>query len=142
MAVEYTPGSSSGYEHREASIKLIVGSLVVLAICVVITCALTVLMFRVLRATTGQASRLSNISHAAEIPPEPRLQVDGWVQLENLRKHENQVLGTYGIDAETSTIHIPIDKAMDVLLQHGIEKAGGTLPPPAAQGGSPRNSGY
>ena len=142
MAVEYTPEGATGYEHREASIKLIVGSLVVLAICVVITCALTVLMFRVLRATTGQARSLSNITHAAEIPPEPRLQVKGWVQLEKLRQHENQVLGTYGIDAPTSTIHIPIDKAMDLLLQQGIEKAGGTLPPPAAQGGSPKNSGY
>lgn len=142
MAIEYSPNGSAGYEHREVSIKVIVGSILILAICVVVTCALMVVMFNVLHATTGREPRLSNMARPSEIPPEPRVSAYPAVQLENLRRHENQVLGTYGIDAQTGAIHIPIDKAMDLLLQRGIQKAGGTLPPPPPQGGPPVNSGY
>ncbi|HZU29201.1 MAG TPA: hypothetical protein VFA04_27010 [Bryobacteraceae bacterium] len=141
--VEKTPHPSAGYEHSEASIRMIIGSIVVLALCVVVTCALMVAMFRILHATTGRGPRLSNMANPSTLPPEPRLQEQPWVQLENLRRHENQVLGSYGLDAQTGTIHIPIDRAMDLLLQRGLQNAGGTLPPAAPQGkGSPKNSGY
>jgi len=142
MEAEYSPNGSAGYEHREVSISMIVGALVILALCVAITCALMVAMFRVLHATTGRERALTNITRPGDVPPEPRLQIQPSLQLQNLRQHEDQVLGTYGTDAQTGAVHIPIDKAMDLLLQRGIQNAGGKLPPPPPQGGSPVNSGY
>ncbi len=140
--VEYNPQGSAGYEHREVSIRIIVVSLIILALSVVVSCAFVLVMFRVLHATTGNSPRMTNMAARSELPPEPRLQVQGWVQLQNLRRHEDQVLGSYGIDSQTSTIHIPIDRAMDLLLQKGLQNAGGTLPPPAKGGGSPKNTGF
>lgn len=142
MAVEYSPNGAAGYEHREVSIKLIVGSILVLAICVVVTCALMVLMFNVLHATTGRQPRLSNMARPSEVPPEPRITAFPAVQLQNLRRHEEQILGTYGVDPQSGAVHIPIDKAMDLLLQRGLQNAGGKLPPPAPQGGPPVSTGY
>jgi len=142
MEAEYSPNGPAGYEHREVSIKVIVGSLVILALCVAVSCILMVVMFRVLHATTGRQPALTNLTRPGMVPPEPRLQVQPALQLENLRRHENEVLGTYGMDAQTGAVHIPIDKAMDLLLQRGLQNAGGKLPPPPPQGGSPVNSGY
>jgi len=141
--VEYRPEGSSGYEHREASIRMIIYSIVILAVCVIITCVLMVVMFRVLHATTGGAPRLSYMAPPSETPPEPRIYQKPWVQLHDLRLEEDQVLSTYGVDPKTGSIHIPIDRAMDLLMQRGLQNAGGTLPPPApATKGSPKPSVY
>jgi len=109
----------------------------------VVTCVLMVVMFKALHATTGGAPRLSNMAVPSELPPEPRVYEKPWIQLHDLRLQENQTLGSYGIDAQSGAIHIPIDRAMDLLMQRGIQNAGGTLPPPApATKGSPKPLGY
>lgn len=141
--VEYRPEGSAGYEHREASIRMIVVSIIILAVCVVVTCVLMLIMFKVLHATTGGGQRLSLMANPSSLPPEPRVDDKPWVQLERLRNHETQVLSSYGVEPSTGSIHIPIDRAMDLLLQRGVQNAGGQLPPPAPVGkGSPKNSGY
>src|SRR5690348_12384005 len=132
--VEYRPQGSAGYEHREASIRMIVGSIIILAVCVVVTCALMLAMFKVLHATTGRGERLSDLASPSMLAPEPRGGDKPWVQRQRLRNHETQVLSGYGVDPQGGTIHIPIDRAMDLLMQRGLQNAGGQLPPPAATG--------
>ena len=48
--------------------------------------------------------------------PAPRLQISEARDLEELRARENARLQGYGwVDAKTGTVHIPIDRAMDLL---------------------------
>lgn len=55
------------------------------------------------------------------LPPEPRLQVAPSVELEKLRKEEEERLKSYGwVDRKERIVHIPIDKAVEVLLERGL----------------------
>ena len=54
-------------------------------------------------------------------PPEPRLQPDPFAALEELRAQEEARLNAYGwVDRQKQLVHIPIDTAIDVLLQTGL----------------------
>jgi hypothetical protein len=73
---------------------------------------------------TGQAARL---------PPEPRLQTNPRGDLQELRLHEDAVLGTYGwvdkaagwVDKAAGVVRLPIDTAMRLTLQRGLPARSG-----------------
>jgi hypothetical protein len=68
-----------------------------------------------------------------QAPPEPRLQVTPGQELHQLRAQEDAVLSSYGwIDREAGRVRIPIDRAMEVLMQRGLAAR---PDPPAAPGG-------
>jgi hypothetical protein len=53
--------------------------------------------------------------------PEPRLEDDERNQLDGILTEEQDRLYTYGwIDEKAGTLHIPIDRAMDLLVQRGL----------------------
>ena len=69
------------------------------------------------------------------LPPAPRLQVDARKDLAAYQKEQQQTLDTYGwMDQKAGVVRIPIDRAMDLLLEKGLpvraESAGGA---PASQ---------
>jgi hypothetical protein len=69
------------------------------------------------------------------LPPGPRLQVNAPRDLSDYLKQQQQTLDTYGwVDQKAGVVRIPIDRAMDLLLEKGLpvraESAGG---PPASQ---------
>ncbi len=71
----------------------------------------------------------SPLADVRQIPPEPRLQVRGAADLAAFRAREEVELKSYGwIDRKAGTVRIPIDRAMDLLLQRGLpttpQKAG------------------
>jgi hypothetical protein len=65
-------------------------------------------------------------------PPPPRLQVDPRQQLLDLRAEEAQVLATYGwVDETRGLARVPIDRAMDLLVEQGLPSPM-TAPTPSA----------
>jgi|WetSurMetagenome_2_1015567.scaffolds.fasta_scaffold305388_2 hypothetical protein len=55
------------------------------------------------------------------LPPAPRLQTQPREDLKNMRAEEERYLGTYGwADSARGAVHIPIDRAMELLLQQGL----------------------
>jgi hypothetical protein len=53
--------------------------------------------------------------------PEPRLEDDERTQLNGTRMKEEQTLYSYGwVDQQAGTVHIPIERAMDLLVQRGL----------------------
>lgn len=71
----------------------------------------------------------SPLADVRQIPPEPRLQVSGAADLAAFRAKEEAELQSYGwIDRKAGTVRIPIDRAMDLILQRGLpatpQKAG------------------
>lgn len=66
-----------------------------------------------------------------QLPPNPRLQTTPWEDLKEYVGSEQQYLGSYGwVDAGTGQVHIPIERAKELLLQRGI-------PARAAENGAP-----
>ncbi|MBI5030846.1 MAG: hypothetical protein HZB51_09990 [Chloroflexi bacterium] len=58
---------------------------------------------------------------APTLPAEPRLEAIPGLQLQELRAIENKRLNTYGwIDQKAGIVHIPIERAMDLLIQRGL----------------------
>lgn len=54
-------------------------------------------------------------------PPTPRLQTQPFKDIYLLRRGENEKLERYGwVDKEAGLTHIPIDRAMEVLIERGM----------------------
>jgi hypothetical protein len=55
--------------------------------------------------------------------PAPRLQADPSTELAKLRRDELDRLNSYGwVDERAQVAHVPIDRAMDVLVERGLPK--------------------
>ncbi len=53
--------------------------------------------------------------------PDPKLEEDERGQLNGIRLREEQTLYSYGwVDEKAGTVHIPIERAMDLLVQRGL----------------------
>jgi hypothetical protein len=58
-------------------------------------------------------------------PPEPRLQTNPRLELQEMRAEENAVLQTYGwVDREKGVARMPIDEAMKIVVQRGLPARG------------------
>lgn len=67
--------------------------------------------------------------------PQPREQIAPNEELKTFRARENAELNSYGwIDRKAGEVRIPIDRAMDILLERGLPTRGG--PGPASAGPS------
>jgi hypothetical protein len=53
--------------------------------------------------------------------PNPKLEEDERGQLNQIRLKEEQILNSYGwVDQNTGTVHIPIERAIDLIAQRGL----------------------
>jgi len=63
----------------------------------------------------------SPLAEVRQIPPDPRLQVNGPADLAAFRAKEEAELHSYGwVDREAGIVRIPIDRAMELLLERGL----------------------
>ena len=66
--------------------------------------------------------------------PEPRLETNERMEINEFRLREEQQLHSYGwIDQKAGTVHIPIDRAMELLVERGLPtrpQAGAAPPSP------------
>ena len=66
--------------------------------------------------TPAIAPRKSHQTIEAHIPPEPRIEVAPYEQLQQLRVKEDHILNSYAyVDKESGVVRVPIDKAIDML---------------------------
>ena len=92
-----------------------------------IAMALAILMHLGLNMLTvviipGDGKDGHTISVKAVLPPEPRLQENEAADLAALKQEESLRLNGYGwIDRKELRVHIPIDRAMDAIVQKGLE---------------------
>lgn len=56
-------------------------------------------------------------------PPAPRLQTDAPADLQEMRVHEKALLESYGwVDRGQGIVHIPVERAIDLLIERGLPK--------------------
>ena len=110
-----------GHELRDARIRPVVLTAAALAISAALVLAFSVVVYRYFVAYT--ATPVTNPLTGAErqVPPSPRITEQPEMELEQLRNQENHALSSYGwVDRNAGTIHIPIDRAMEMQLQRGF----------------------
>jgi hypothetical protein len=125
MADEQRPEENAevGYEVEDANVRQLVLAGVGLAVGTAIACFAMYFLFNMLKQSGARAQEqtLNPMSGPRTFPPEPRLQVKPWEEIQNLRVKENQVLNTYGwTNKGAGMVRIPIDKAMDIVAQRGL----------------------
>ena len=113
-------GVEIGHEERDANIRAILWFALTLALTVVVVMLVAKWVFNVLPKPQPATSSMSSI-RASELPPEPRLQVNGPADLLKFREQEDSVLNSYGwVDRQNGIVRIPIDRAIDLLAQRGL----------------------
>jgi len=105
----------TSFEAVDASIKMVIYSLAIIAGTLLIVFAITIGLQKHLQNTTPLGEPPSPLGPARVVPPGPQLQVHPWETLPDVRAHEDQVLNGSAKDAE-GHVHIPIDRAMDAVL--------------------------
>ena len=129
MATETLPQGTKqpraeGYESKDANVPWVFGIVVFLACCgIVIQAALVGALRHMIRGptatdawSTGPHQKLSAPSGAF-----PRLQISSRLDLAQFHAREDEELTNYGwVDRSNGIVRIPIERAMDVVLQRGL----------------------
>jgi hypothetical protein len=118
---------TQNHERRDVDVPaLFTIAFLLLLSCVAIFIVVTVMM-RYFKAhepavTSGQANIPATRTHEF---PEPRLEVKPGASLTELRAAEDADLNSYGwVDRNTGTVRIPIDRAMQLLIDRGLPDVG------------------
>ncbi len=132
MAESHASGSAptGGYEQRDMSVRAVgtfFGGLIVAVVMVLLLMAWLFSYFAAREARRDVPP--SPLAAGRQLPPEPRLQVNPQRDLKAMRAEEDAVLRSYGwVDRKAGGVRIPIDRAMNLLVQRGLparsQKAG------------------
>jgi len=130
---------SHGHETRDASIRGLVIFGLSLFVTLVLVLVLSARLFWYFARVQSLGPPASPFAHFRTLPPTPRLQADPRRDLQRFREGQRELLSSYGwVDKNAGIVHIPIDRAMDLLVQRGLAVAPGFSPAPA---GPPVRSG-
>jgi len=131
-----------GHETSDANIRNLIISGVLLCCLVIAGLLVSGGVFHYFVGHQGLGPPASPFENLRMLPPEPRLQVSAPKDLKQYKAAQGEILNSYGwVDQKAGVVRIPIDRAMDILVQKGLPVRGTT---PAKQGilkTSERNSG-
>jgi hypothetical protein len=108
----HTGHGHTSFEGVDASVRMVIWSLAIIAATLLVTLAITVPIHKALRDTTPLGEPPSPLAPYRVVPPNPQLQVHPWEELPDMRAHENAVLNNGGKDPD-GRVHIPINQAME-----------------------------
>lgn len=128
---------SAGRELADVSpSSLVKQAMYLVVVCVVVWFAMAGMFKLFMGRLNDRDPQVSSLARpAGEVPPGPRLLTDEPKNLQEFRAREAQSLEHYGvIDQATGAVHLPIERAKELLLQRGLAaRAGqpGAQPAPA-----------
>jgi hypothetical protein len=133
------------YEHQDLSSAAIFGfliALVVLGVLIQFVISGTLHLFE--KYNAGHQPRQNPLvqpqTETRKVTPatierfsQPRLEDNERRELRDFREHEIQTLNSYGVDPSTGATRIPIEQAMQLIVQRGLptKPQTGTVPPSA-----------
>lgn len=110
-----------GYERRDASIRGLLLFGLFLALVLVFVFFSMKWTFDWLSAESPRGNPAAPFAQERPLPPGPRLQAEPHEDLGSYCAGQVQELDSYGwIDKQNGIVHIPIDKAMDIVMQQGF----------------------
>jgi len=125
------PGVS--FEHTQADLRIVMGFLIMLAIGIAVVFFVLWGFYAYMQRKQGSGVRPApyTISRAPQIPA-PQLQPDPVADNSRVQFTDRQWLNTYGwVDQKSGVTRIPIDRAMDLLVQRGLPTSQTQNPNPA-----------
>lgn len=114
---------NTGFEATDAPARVVIYGLGIVAVLATFAFALMFGYDKFLEAEHPRGSLPSPLSPERVVPPAPQLERLPWLDLPQLRAHENEVLSSATPDSEGHA-HVPIDKAIDVVVSKLNTKAG------------------
>jgi hypothetical protein len=143
MPTTETPSAAGAEDavarNRDVNIRAVLSFGFWLAVGLIAAAAAMFVLLRVLeKKERAEDRKLSPMIAAslARTPPEPRLEPYPLSLRQRLRAEEEGVLTTYGwVDKDRGVARVPIDRAMDLLVQRGLPPAKpmpATAPAPTA----------
>lgn len=121
---EYIPPPGMKHETRDLSTRVVVVFAVLLLVAAVAIHIVVWWMYAWMgRANDSAYTRQYPLAPvgAPKPPPAPRLQTQPREELKRMRQDEDRVLNAYGwADPNTGRVRLPIDRAMQLLLEQGL----------------------
>jgi hypothetical protein len=126
------------FEHGDVNFQAIGKFSIGLVLTAIFCIGLVLGIFQYLLHREGgvPASRIeSPAQDARQLPPEPRLEETPAGDLQEMRGAEEQVLTKYAwLDQDNGIVRLPIDRAMDLIVQRGLPTRKENGPQSAAAG--------
>jgi hypothetical protein len=112
--------SPSAHEGADLDVFLVARIVVILAATLVVLVLLVVFLFHHFNHEyPARTSEAAPVVAAADLPPQPRLQVDPKRELGDVRAKEDQHLDHYAwVDQQNGIAQIPIDRAMALWVKN------------------------
>ena len=122
-----------GYEHTQADLRIVYGFLIMLAIGIAVVFFVLWGFYVYMEKRQGSGVRPAPYtSSKAPKVPVPMLQPDPVADNNRVQFTDSQILNSYGwTDQKAGVPHIPIDRAMDLLVQRGLPTSQTQNPNPA-----------
>jgi hypothetical protein len=113
-----------GYEKTDATLRAAVLLVALTAVLVAVgVISMWFLYGFIIEYQSNQDEPPSPLAETVEPFTGPRLQVEPPLDMKALEALEQEILGSYGwIDREAGVVHIPIERAMDLLAERGLPK--------------------
>lgn len=112
----------TGYEKSDASPRGLLYFVLVMAFILVATSLFLIGVFKYFeRAENPGAVVAEPFATTRPIPPPPRIQAYPGVDMQSYYESQQQILNSYGwIDRQSGVVRLPIDRAMELILQRGL----------------------
>jgi hypothetical protein len=127
-------GTTSAYETRDADARGVFWFLVVMGLALVFTLVLCWALFRYFSATEAEPNPVSPFAETRQLPSGPQLQVNPREDWLKFHAAQQQALESYAWeDREAGTVRVPVERAMELLLEKGVPVAGEKMPAAAGE---------
>jgi hypothetical protein len=128
-------GRGPGHETRDVRIKAVAWLGVSIFVVTALTASLMVWLFGAFESREARRQRppVSLMRpEGPQLPPLPRLQGQPTKDLAEMRREEDAQLASYGwIDPSAGVVRLPIERAMELVLQRGLPARAEITPPSA-----------
>ncbi len=137
------PAASTGYETRDANVRGVFYFLVILCVVLILSALLCWGLFKYFSASRGRPAQASPFAGTRQLPSGPQLQVNPRQDYLRFRAEQEQSLKSYAWeDRSAGKVRVPIERAMELLLQRGLpvatETSSGETQNPALEGSAKR----
>lgn len=131
MSEQPTPSPLQAAKHETSDVRSLplAWSALVLAAAVAAVCLFLIWFFDRLEVRAERHDPKLSPLIGSQTPPDPRLQEKPADDLARMRAAENQALDRYRwIDKERGVVQLPIDRAVDLLLEQGMPETSAEVP--------------